>query len=108
MNGSTPQLESRWPRRWAVLLVCFLWLIMTVDLPALVTGGALSMYGGDVPLLNESALAEGQGVAIALVPFFQSLVAGFMILFLLLAACLVLFARDHRRSERRRLLHPGI
>lgn len=34
--------------------------------------------------------------------------AVFMILFLLLAACLVLFARDHRRSERRRLLHPGI
>lgn len=72
-----------WRALWAVLLVCFLWLIMTVDLPALVTGGALSMYGGDVPLLNESALAEGQGVAIALVPFFQSLVAGFMILFLL-------------------------
>ena len=72
-----------WRALWAVLLVCFLWLIMTVDLPALVTGGALSMYGGDVPLLNESALAEGRGVAIALVPFFQSLVAGFMILFLL-------------------------
>lgn len=80
---SEGEKKGLWRALWAVLLVCFLWLIMTVDLPALVTGGALSMYGGDVPLLNESALAEGQGVAIALVPFFQSLVAGFMILFLL-------------------------
>ena len=77
------QKKGLWHALWAVLLVCFLWLIMTVDLPALVTGGALSMYGGDVPLLNEAALAEGQNIAIALVPFFQSLVAGFMILFLL-------------------------
>jgi aminobenzoyl-glutamate transport protein len=56
---------------------------MAVDLVALVSFGAFSMYGGDVPLLNEAALEAGQGVAIAMVPFFQSLVAGFMILFLL-------------------------
>jgi aminobenzoyl-glutamate transport protein len=43
--------------------------------------GSASMYGGDVPLFNEAAVAE-QGVAVALVPFFSSLVAGFMILFI--------------------------
>ncbi len=32
----------------------------------------------------------------------------FMILFLLLAGSLLLFARDNRRSERRALLHKGV
>ncbi|MEO1038685.1 MAG: AbgT family transporter [Pseudomonadota bacterium] len=63
----------------AVLAVCFVWLVMTVDLVALVTFGNLSMYGGDVPLYNE---APGLLPAQALVPFFSSLVAGFMILFI--------------------------
>ncbi|WP_325147477.1 MFS transporter [Marinobacter sp.] len=34
--------------------------------------------------------------------------AMFMILFLLMSVCLVLFARANRREERQRLLHPGI
>lgn len=77
------QKKGMWRALWAVLGVCFLWLLMAVDLVALLSFGAFSMYGGDVPLLNEAALEAGQGVAIAMVPFFQSLVAGFMILFLL-------------------------
>lgn len=77
------QKKGMWRALWAVLVVCFVWLLMAVDLVALVSFGAFSMYGGDVPLLNEAALEAGQGVAIAMVPFFQSLVAGFMILFLL-------------------------
>jgi len=77
------QKKGLWRALWAVLAVCFIWLIMTVDVLSLVSLGALSMYGGDVPLLNEAALANGQGLAIALVPFFQSLVAGFMIMFLM-------------------------
>lgn len=64
-------------------LVCLVWVSLTIDVLALVSFGALSMWGGDAPLLNEAALAAGDGLAIALVPFFQSLVAGFMIMFLL-------------------------
>ncbi|XBQ16113.1 MAG: AbgT family transporter [Oceanicaulis sp.] len=65
----------------ASLAVVLVWAVLTVDLVSLVTLGNLSMYGGDVPLLDESALADS-GVAVALVPFFQSLVAAFMILFI--------------------------
>lgn len=76
--------KGLWHALWAVLFVCVLWLIMTVDLVELFSFGAMSLYNGDVPLLNEAALNDPDGgVAIALVPFFQSLVAGFMILFLL-------------------------
>jgi len=77
------QKKGLWRALWAVLLVSFIWVVLTVDLPALLSFGAISMYNGDIPLLNEAALEAGQGMAIALVPFFQSLVAGFMILFLL-------------------------
>ena len=74
------QKKGLWSALWAVLAVCFVWLALTVDLLALISFGSVSMYGGDVPLFNEAVVAE-QGVAVALVPFFSSLVAGFMILF---------------------------
>ncbi|MEO1136143.1 MAG: AbgT family transporter, partial [Pseudomonadota bacterium] len=64
---------------WAVLAVVILWLVMTVDLVALIPFTDVSMYGGDVPLFDET---PGLLPAQALVPFFQSLVAGFMILFI--------------------------
>ncbi len=74
---------------FAVLAICFVWLVLTVDLLALISLGNISMYGGDVPLLNEAALpvvldnGEVEGsVAVALVPFFSSLVAGFMLMFI--------------------------
>lgn len=66
-----------------VLGVIVLWAGMTFDLPALLTGGGMSMYGGDAPLYDETI---GLSVTQAMVPFFQSLVAGFMILFLLTGA----------------------
>ncbi len=72
----------------AILAVSFVWLAMTVDLLALVTGGNLSLYNGNVPLFNEAAMLNADGspnpdasIAVALSPFFGSLVAGFMILF---------------------------
>ncbi|MFP6751403.1 MAG: COX15/CtaA family protein [Pirellulaceae bacterium] len=37
MNGLTPQLESRWPRRWAVLLVC-------ATFPLIWVGGLVTTY----------------------------------------------------------------
>ena len=74
------QKKGLWSALWAVLTICFIWLALTVDLLALVSFGSVSMYGGDAPLFNEAAVAE-QGVAVALVPFFSSLVAGFMLLF---------------------------
>lgn len=71
-----------------ILAVSFVWLAMTVDLLALVTGGNLSLYNGNVPLFNEAAMLNADGspnpdasIAVALSPFFGSLVAGFMILF---------------------------
>ncbi len=64
---------------WAVLAVCAVWLVLTVDLIALVPFTDISLYGGNVPLYDET---EGLLPAQALVPFFTSLVAGFMILFI--------------------------
>ena len=71
-----------------ILAVSFVWLAMTVDLLALVSGGNLSLYNGNVPLFNEAAMLNADGspnpdasIAVALSPFFGSLVAGFMILF---------------------------
>jgi aminobenzoyl-glutamate transport protein len=75
------QKKGLWAALWAILAVCFVWLALTVDLLSVISFGSASMYGGDVPLFNEAAVAE-QGVAVALVPFFSSLVAGFMILFI--------------------------
>ncbi|WBQ13325.1 AbgT family transporter [Hyphomonadaceae bacterium BL14] len=63
----------------AVLAVCFVWLFMTVDLVSLITLGSFSLYGGNVPLYLGDPELE---VAENLVPFFSSLVAGFMILFI--------------------------
>lgn len=62
----------------AVLAVCFVWLFMTVDLVELITLGAFSLYGGNAPLYAGNPEIS---VAQNLVPFFSSLVAGFMILF---------------------------
>ena len=64
---------------YAVLVISFIWLAMAVDLVALIPFTDISMYGGDVPLYDET---PGLLPAQALVPFFQSLVAGFMILFI--------------------------
>jgi aminobenzoyl-glutamate transport protein len=75
------QKKGLWAALWAILAVCFIWLALTVDLLSVISFGSASMYGGDAPLFNEAAVAE-QGVAVALVPFFSSLVAGFMILFI--------------------------
>lgn len=63
----------------AVLAVCFVWLFLTVDLVSLVTLGSFSLYGGNAPLYTGD---PEQSVAQNLVPFFSSLVAGFMILFI--------------------------
>ncbi len=85
------QKRGMWNALWAVLAVTFVWIVLTIDLVDLVTFGAVSMYNGDVPLLNEAALTQfneaGEvikegSVAVALVPFFSSLVAGFMLLFI--------------------------
>jgi len=63
----------------AVLAVSFVWLFMTVDLVSLVTLGSVSLYGGNAPLYaGDPELSVAQN----LVPFFSSLVAGFMILFI--------------------------
>ena len=63
----------------AVLAVMFLWLFLTVDLVEAVTFGAVSVWGGNPPLFNpDPTLAPAQ----QLVPFFSSLVAGFLVLFL--------------------------
>lgn len=67
----------------ATLAVAAVWLFLTVDLLAWIPGTDLSVYDGNVPLFNEAALDDPEAnVAVALVPFFQSLVAGFMILFI--------------------------
>ncbi|PWE18875.1 hypothetical protein DDZ18_04605 [Marinicauda salina] len=62
-----------------VFAIMLLWLFLTIDPVALFTGGANSLYGGDVPLFDED---PSLSVTQALVPFFSSLVAGFMILFI--------------------------
>lgn len=67
----------------AILGVCFAWVWFTVDLVELISFGALSVWGGSPPLLNvDPALSTTQ----QLVPFFTSLVAGFLVLFLLAGA----------------------
>ena len=52
----------------AVLGVCFLWLLMT--------------FGPGTPLLDDGPGTEGQAWYVTATPFFKSLVAAFMILFL--------------------------
>ncbi len=52
----------------AILGVCLLWLFMT--------------FGPGTPLLNDGPGTEGQAWYVTATPFFQSLVGGFMILFL--------------------------
>jgi aminobenzoyl-glutamate transport protein len=74
----------------ATLAVIGVWLVLTVDLVHLVTLGNFTMYpinpatgGPDAPLFDEAVLLQPDAnVAIALVPMFSSLVAGFMILFI--------------------------
>jgi len=53
---------------FAILGVCLLWLAMT--------------FGPGTPLLNDGPGAEGQPWYVTATPFFQSLVGGFMVLFL--------------------------
>jgi aminobenzoyl-glutamate transport protein len=53
---------------FAVLGVCFLWLVMT--------------FGPGTPLLNDGPGTEGQAWYVTATPFFKSLVGGFMVLFL--------------------------
>ena len=62
--------EKRGLRRagLAVLGVCLLWLLMT--------------FGPGTPLLNDGPGTEGQAWYVTATPFFKSLVAAFMILFL--------------------------
>lgn len=76
------QKKGLWAATVVILTVCLLWLALTVDLLAFISFGSLSMYGGDVPLFNE-AVAQEQGLAVGLVPFFSSLVAAFMLVFIL-------------------------
>ena len=74
----------------AVLAVVFAWLFLTIDLVNLLTFGNMSMYpvnpatgGPDAPLFDEAVLLDPDAnIAVALVPMFSSLVAGFMILFI--------------------------
>jgi len=63
----------------AVLVVALIWLFMTIDVVALVTGGSASLYGGNAPLFSSDT---SLGTTQRLVPFFTSLVAGFMLLFI--------------------------
>ena len=53
---------------FAILGVCLLWLAM--------------VFGPGTPLLNEGAATEDQAWYVTATPFFQSLVGGFMVLFL--------------------------
>ncbi|MEN0652316.1 MULTISPECIES: AbgT family transporter [Hyphobacterium] len=63
----------------AVLVIALVWILLTVDVLALVTGGSASLYGGNAPLFSaDTSLSATQ----RLVPFFSSLVAGFMLLFI--------------------------
>lgn len=70
------------------LAVVLVWLILTIDLVHLVSFGAISMYPmvdgvPNAPLFDEAVLARPDAnIAVALVPMFSSLVAGFMLLFI--------------------------
>jgi len=72
----------------ASLAIVAIWVILTVDLVHLVSFGNLSMYPMEngvpnAPLFNEAALDDPEAnIAVALVPMFSSLVAGFMLLFI--------------------------
>lgn len=72
----------------ASLIIVGIWVVLTVDLVHLVTLGGLSMYPmvdgvPDAPLFNEAVLNDPEAnLAVALVPMFSSLVAGFMLLFI--------------------------
>ncbi len=72
----------------ATLAVVAVWVILTVDLVHLVTLGNFSMYPlvdgvPNAPLFNEAVLEDPEAnIAVALVPMFSSLVAGFMLLFI--------------------------
>ncbi len=63
----------------AVLVVSFIWLFLTIDFVSFVTFGAYSLYGGNAPLFGAD---EAMSTTQRLVPFFSSLVAAFMILFI--------------------------
>ena len=63
--------EERQGLRWAgfaVLGVCLLWVAMT--------------FGPGTPLLNDEGAPDGQPWYVTATPFFRSLVAGFLVLFL--------------------------
>ncbi|MEQ8405535.1 MAG: AbgT family transporter [Oceanicaulis sp.] len=72
----------------ASLILVAIWVILTIDVVHLVTLGAFSMYPlvdgvPNAPLFNEAVLADPEAnIAVALVPMFSSLVAGFMLLFI--------------------------
>ncbi|MFW6299851.1 MAG: AbgT family transporter [Oceanicaulis sp.] len=72
----------------ASLIIVGIWVILTIDVVHLVTLGNLSMYPlvdgtPNAPLLDEAVLADPDAnIAVALVPMFSSLVAGFMLLFI--------------------------
>ena len=63
-----------------LLIVALLWAFLATDVLALATGGALSIWNGDIPLINEAA--EGPA---RMNLFYNSLVAGFFLLFLVSA-----------------------
>jgi aminobenzoyl-glutamate transport protein len=73
---------------FALLAVVLVWVILTIDVVHVFSGGAASMYPlnadgiPDRPLFNETT-DPSINLAQRMVPFFQSLVAGFMILFVL-------------------------
>ncbi|WP_019959891.1 AbgT family transporter [Woodsholea maritima] len=60
-----------------LLMVIAIWALLSTDVLAMVTGGAASLWGGNIPLIDESATGPGR-----LTPFYRSLVAGFLLLFL--------------------------
>jgi aminobenzoyl-glutamate transport protein len=63
----------------ALLAVALIWLWLTVDVVEFVSFGALSVWGGNPPLYTPDPAMQ---VTERLVPFFTSLVAGFLVLFL--------------------------
>ena len=79
LSGALSDAERRGLRRAGVaaLLVVFVWFMLSTDLLSFLTAGTFSLYGNDIPLYREGA--EGPA---AWTPFYQSLVAGFLVLFL--------------------------
>ncbi|MGJ3232934.1 MAG: AbgT family transporter [Oceanicaulis sp.] len=72
----------------ASLIIVAIWVFLTIDVVHLVTLGNFSMYPmvdgvPNAPLFNEAVLEDPEAnIAVALVPMFSSLVAGFMLLFI--------------------------